>query len=51
VRALFPSLFARSAWAHPATVVVGTIVQGAPLTFVPLVGLDPDSHSDGGHDS
>jgi hypothetical protein len=50
VRTLLWSLFARSAWAQPATVVAGTTVQGAALASVRLVGNGLDSRCGSGHD-
>jgi hypothetical protein len=44
-------LFAWSTFAQPVTVVAGTIVEGAVLVSVRLVGVGPSSHCGGGHDS
>jgi hypothetical protein len=50
VKTLLWTLFARSAWAQPATVVVGKTVQGAALASVRLVGMDLESRYGRGHD-
>jgi hypothetical protein len=51
VRALLLTLFARSAWAQPATVVMpGTTAEGAALASVLSVGVGSASHCGGGHD-
>jgi hypothetical protein len=44
VRALIRPLFACSAWAQPATVVVGTPGEGSDLASVRLVGVGSASH-------
>jgi hypothetical protein len=43
--ALLWSLFARSAWAQPATLVAGTTVEGAALASVRSVRVGSASHS------
>jgi hypothetical protein len=43
-------LFARSAWAQPATVVAGTTRESAARASVHSVGVGPASHCGGGHD-
>ena len=42
-------LFAWSAWAHTATVVDDTSIEGAELASVRLVVVGPASHFVGGH--
>jgi hypothetical protein len=49
VRALVWPLFARSAWAQPATVVAGTIGEGPALASVRLVGVGSASQCGGGN--
>jgi hypothetical protein len=44
VRTLLWPLFARSAWAQPATVMEGTTNEGADLDSVHLVGVGAASH-------
>ena len=44
MRPLFWPLFARSAWAQPATVVAGTTVEGTTLASVLFVGVGTASH-------
>jgi hypothetical protein len=48
--ALLWPLFARSAWDHPATVVAGTMCEGAVLASVLLVYVVSYSHIGGWHD-
>ena len=43
-------LFDSSAWAKPATVVVGTPGEGSDLASVRLVGVGSGSHCGGSHD-
>jgi hypothetical protein len=43
-------MFAWSAWAQPATVVVGTTGEGAALASVLSVGMGSASHSRGALD-
>jgi hypothetical protein len=47
VRSLLWPLFAWLAWTQTATVVAGTIDEGAVLAFVSLVGVGSDSHCGG----
>jgi hypothetical protein len=50
LREMLRLLFARSAWAHPTTVVGHTTCEGGALAFVRLVSLGPTSHFGGGPD-
>jgi hypothetical protein len=50
LRALLWTLFERSAWAQPATVVADTTGEGAALASVRSVGVGSYSHCVGGHD-
>jgi hypothetical protein len=43
-------LFARSAWAHPATVLADSTGEGAALASFRLVGVGLASHCGGRHD-
>jgi hypothetical protein len=51
VTALFWTLFARSTFAQPATVVAGTTGEGAALATVRSLGVGSDSHCGAGHDN
>jgi hypothetical protein len=44
------SLFARSAWAKPATVVTFTTLEGTALDSVRSVGMGSKRHCIGGND-
>jgi hypothetical protein len=44
MRALLWTLFDRSAWDQPATVVAGTTDKGAALISVRLVGVGLETH-------
>jgi hypothetical protein len=50
MKALLWALFAPSAWAQPATVVVATRVEGAPMASDLFFGVGSASHCVGGHD-
>jgi hypothetical protein len=50
LRAFFSHLFSWSERAEPATVVVGTKDEGAPLASVRLIGLVSTSHYGGEHE-
>ena len=51
LRALLCHLFARSAWAQPATAFAGSTGEVAALASVRWVGEGTGSHCSGGHDS
>jgi hypothetical protein len=48
--ALLWHLFARLAWAQPATVLTAMTDLVAALASVSLVGMGPESHCGGGHE-
>jgi hypothetical protein len=50
LRALLSPLFARSAWAQPATAVAETTGKGAVLAYDRLFGLGSDNDRFGGHE-
>ena len=50
LRALLYPLFARSAWAHAATVLADTTVEGVALASVRSVGVGSAGHYDSGHE-
>ena len=49
MRALLWTLFSRSAWAQPATIVAGTISKVVDVASVLSVGFGSDSLCDGDH--